>query len=132
MNPIGKDPLQSRIEITNWFILALCIAVSWFFMSRAFVLGITLGGLISIINFHWLYRDLKKVFQKLADGSKSAVMFKYYIRFIITAIALFLIVTRTEASIIGLLVGLSLVVINIIINTVINFLMTIKKGTGKI
>jgi hypothetical protein len=101
-------------------------------MSRAFVLGITLGGLISIINFHWLYRDLKKVFQKLADGSKSAVMFKYYIRFIITAIALFLIVTRTEASIIGLLVGLSLVVINIIINTVINFLMTIKKGTGKI
>ena len=122
MNHTGKDPLQSRIEITNWLVLAVLIAISWLFLSPRFVLGITLGGLISIINFHWLYRDLKKGFQKLADGSKSAIMFKYYIRFIVTGIALYFIMTGTNASIIGLVVGLSLVVVNIVFNAVINLL----------
>lgn len=124
MNPIEKDPLQSRIEITNWVVLAILVIISWFFSSSNFVLGIALGGLISIINFHWLYRDLKKVFRQIADGSKSAIMFKYYIRFIITGIAIFFIITGTNASVIGLLIGLSVVVINMVLNTVINFLTT--------
>ncbi|MBN1381974.1 MAG: ATP synthase subunit I [Deltaproteobacteria bacterium] len=108
--------------MTNWVILALFIAASWFFASRAFLLGITLGGLISIINFYWLYRDLKKVFRKLADGSKSSIMIKYYFRFIVTGIALFFIIAKTDASVVGLIVGLSLVVFNIILNSIINLI----------
>ncbi|MBN1664792.1 MAG: ATP synthase subunit I [Deltaproteobacteria bacterium] len=124
MNPIAKDPLQSRIEITNWVVLAVLIAVSWFFASPDCVLGITLGGLISIINYHWLYRDLKKVFQNTSDGAKSAIMFKYFVRFIITGVVILLILIGTKASVIGLLVGLSVVVINMVLNTVINILTT--------
>ena len=127
MNHTEKDPLQSRIEITNWVVLAILILISWFFMSRAFVLGILLGGLISIINFHWLYRDLKRVFRQLTNGSQAAIMFKYYIRFIITGIVIFFVITRTEASVIGLVIGLSLVVINILLNAFIN-MFSLKKN----
>lgn len=127
MNHTKKDPLQSRIEITNWAILAVLVLFSGIFMARNFTLGILVGGLISIVNFHWLYRDLKKVFQQLTDGSKKTIMFKYYIRFIVTGIVLFLVITRTDASVIGLVIGLSLVVINILLNTVIN-LITSKKS----
>jgi hypothetical protein len=126
MNRIEKDPLQSRIEITNWAVLATLTLISWLFMSHAFVLGILSGGLISIINFHWLYRDLTKVFRNLSDGAKSAIMFKYYIRFIVTGIVIFFVITRTDANVIGLVVGLSLVVLNILLNAFINVLLSKK------
>lgn len=126
MNLTEKDPLQSRIEITNWVVLAILTLISWFFMSKTFTLGLVLGGLVSIINFHWLYRDLKKVFQMLSDGAKKSIMIKYYLRFIVTGIVLFFIITRIDASVIGLLVGLSVVVINIMFNTVINVYLSRK------
>lgn len=128
MNHTEKDPLQSRIEITNWVVLAILILISWFFTSHAFVLGILLGGLISIINFHWLYRDLKNVFRQLSNGAKSVIMFKYYIRFIVTGIVIFFVITKTEANVIGLVIGLSLVVINILLNAFIN-MFSLKKNS---
>jgi len=106
--------------------LAILCLLGWLFMSRNFTLGLALGGLISIINFHWLYRDLKKIFQKLTDRPKGPIMIRYYIRFIITGIVLFFIIAKTEASVIGLLVGLSLVVVNMLLNVLINAL-TLKK-----
>jgi len=50
------------------------------------------------------------------------VVFKYYIRLAVTAIVLFFIITRMHVDVIGLIVGLSVVVISIIFTTVLELL----------
>jgi len=118
VNHTVKDPLQQRLEIFNWVMLGVFVLVSAFLFSSKFTLGILLGGLISIVNYHWLYRDVKMVFQHLNDRAKSRIMFKYYIRFGVTAIVLFFIVSSQIVDVIGLLIGLSTVIINIALTAV--------------
>ena len=122
MNRIEKDPFQRKLEIGNWIILGISLVVSSIFMPHIFTLGVLLGGLISIINFYWLYRSLRKAFHQVSDSTKSAVVFKFYIRLAVTAIVLFFIITRTPADVIGLIIGLSIVIINIIFMTVLELL----------
>jgi len=119
VNHTEKDPLQQRLEIVNWVMLGVFILVSAFLFSPKFTLGVLLGGMISIINYHWLYRDVKKVFQHLNDRAKSRIMFKYYIRFGVTAIVLFFIVSSQIVDVIGLLIGLSTVIINIVLTAIV-------------
>ncbi|MFA6413194.1 MAG: ATP synthase subunit I [Syntrophales bacterium] len=119
MNHTGKDPLQRRLEIVNWVMLGIFVLVSAFMFSPKFTLGVLLGGLISIVNYHWLYRDVKNVFQHLNDRAKSRIMFKYYIRFGVTAIVLFFIVSSQIVDVIGLLIGLSTVIINIVLTAIV-------------
>ena len=120
MSPIEKDPLQQKLEKLNWAILALLVLISLIFMKPPFTLGVLLGGLISIMNFVWLKRDLRVVFGSLTGRAKAAVMFRYYIRFFVSAVIIFFIITRTVADVLGLLVGLSIVVINIILSLLMN------------
>ena len=121
MSNIEKDPLQKKIETANWIILGMFLIISLFFMPVRFSLGILLGGVISIVNFHWLERDLRSVFQRLSEGSKSSVFLKYFIRFAVTATVLYFIISADIVDIIGLLVGLSLVMFNIVLTVVMAY-----------
>ncbi|HPQ45032.1 MAG TPA: ATP synthase subunit I [Syntrophales bacterium] len=118
MVDIKKTITQRNIEIGNWVLLGVFLILSFLFLSKGFTLGVLLGGLISIANFHWLYRDLRGSFMKHADRAKPFMMIKYYIRFIVTGVVLFFIITRTPAHVFGLLLGLSLVVINIVVTVI--------------
>ncbi len=114
MNHIQKDPLQKRLEWTNWLVLGSCFLAGLILVSEKFAFGVLLGGLISIVNFHWLHRDLKKVFLSRSGGaSRSSVMIRYYIRFAATAVVLYFIITGDLVNVIGLLIGLSIVIMNI-------------------
>jgi hypothetical protein len=119
VNRTEKDPLQKRLEITNWILLAVLVAGSLLLRSGRFSLGILLGGLISIINFHWLYRNLLGVFKKHLNRARAALMLRYYLRLAVTAIALYWIISRNLADVIGLVIGLSVVVMNIVLTTVL-------------
>ena len=118
MNPIEKDPLQRKLENLNWIILGIFILISLISMRAPFTLGILLGGLISIINFFWLKRDLRVVFSALTGRAKPALMFRYYLRFFVSAVIIYFIITKTIVDVIGLLIGLSVVVINIVLTLV--------------
>ena len=118
MNLTGKDPFQQRLEVVNWVVLAVFVLASAVIFSLNFTLGVLLGGLISIVNYHWLCRDVKKVFQHLTDRAKSRIMFKYYLRFGVTAVVLFFIISSRIVDVIGLLIGLSTVIINIALSAV--------------
>jgi len=118
MNHTEKDPLQKKIEITNWIIMGILLMLSFFFMPYRFTLGMVLGGFISIVNFHWLDRDLRKVFSRLSERSGSFVMVKYFIRITVTAVVLYFIISADIVDIIGLLIGLSTVVITMVFTAI--------------
>jgi hypothetical protein len=90
VNLIVKDPLQRKIEIANWIVLAVIFIISWIFSPFDFYLGVLLGG----------------------------VMVKYYIRLVLTAIVLYFLIANGTVHVIGLLIGLSVVVINIILTVI--------------
>jgi hypothetical protein len=114
-----KDPLQKRLEITNWILLASLVVGSLVLQSTRLSLGILLGGLISVVNFHWLYRNLLTVFNKYPYRAHSALMLRYYIRLAVTAIVLYWIISRSLVDVIGLVIGLSVVVMNIVLTTLL-------------
>ena len=118
MNLILKDPLQRKIEIANWIVLAILFITSWIFTPFDFYLGVLLGGFISILNFYWMERGLRGIFTNTAGNVKGGVLVKYYIRLVLTAIVLYFLIANGTVHAIGLLIGLSVVVINIIITLI--------------
>lgn len=122
MNPIEKDQIQKKIEIANWIFLALFFIPSLIFAPLKFALGVLLGGFISIINFHWLVRGLQNAFQNLGDEGniKTPIMTKYIIRLVIIGVVLFLLISGGTVSVVGLVIGLSVVVIGITITLIIS------------
>lgn len=119
MNPTEKDPLQKRLEITNWILLAILVVGSLLLHSSRFSLGVLYGGLISIVNFHWLYRNLLNVFTKYPMQARKALLLRYYIRLTVLAFVLYWIISGNLVDVIGLVIGLSVVVLNIILTTVL-------------
>jgi hypothetical protein len=119
VNHTEKDPLQRRLEITNWILLAVLAAASLLLGSSRFSLGLISGGLISIVNFHWLYRNLLSVFAKHLHRARGALMIRYYLRLAVTAAVLYWLISGNLVDVIGLLIGLSVVVLNIVLTTIL-------------
>lgn len=120
MNLIVKDPLQRRIEIFNWIILAIVFILSLIFSPIKFSLGVLLGGFISIVNFYWMDRSLRNAFEKNTGNIKGLVVGKYFLRLALTAIVLYFLIAYETVNVIGLLIGLSVVMINIIFMVITN------------
>jgi len=94
-------------------------AASFLLRSSRFSLGLLCGGLISIVNFHWLYRNLLSVFAKHLHRARGALMIRYYLRLAVTAAVLYWLISGNLVDVIGLLIGLSVVVMNIVLTTVL-------------
>jgi len=127
---IEKDPLQQKIEMANWVLLGVFVLLSLVVMSFKFALGVLIGGLICIVNFYRLHKNLVDVITRSPQSAKSAMMIKYYIRMAVTAVVLYFIVTSGFVDVVGLLIGLSIVVINIILTTAVMMFLSKKKLSG--
>jgi len=123
---IEKDPLQQKIEMANWVLLGVFVLFSLVVMSFKFALGVLIGGLICIVNFYRLHKNLVDVITRSPQSAKSAMMIKYYIRMAVTAVVLYFIVTSGFVDVVGLLIGLSIVVINIILTTAVMMFLSKK------
>jgi hypothetical protein len=118
VNLIVKDPLQKNIEFVNWIVLAVFFIPALILTPFKFALGILLGGFISIINFYWMERGLCGLFIKTSKNVKASIIIKYYIRLGLIAIVLYFLIANGTVNVIGLLIGLSVVVINIIVTLI--------------
>ncbi len=119
MKPIKRNTLPQKIETSGWLLLALLIALSLPFNSFRLTLGIILGGAISVINFHLLSKNLLNFVLQDMNHLMAAVIYRYFIRLAATAVALYFIISRDIANVIGLVIGLSVIVIDILITTVL-------------
>ena len=120
MNLIVKDPLQRRIELANWIILTVIFIPAAIFAPFKFALGVLMGGFISIVNFYWMDRSLRSAFEKNTGNIKGLVVGKYFLRLALTAIVLYFLIAYKTVNVIGLLIGLSVVMINIIVMVITN------------
>jgi hypothetical protein len=82
-------------------------------MSPQFTLGVGFGGIIILINYQVLYFVLRKALIPGRLSSPKVVIAKYYLRLLGTGFILYVLIAKKLVDPIGLLIGLSVVVINL-------------------
>ena len=114
--------IQQRMIIfiskSNWFIFCVVSLLAFINTPRHFALGIFCGGLIVTLNFQALRFTIRRAFKntsRVATQGQSilpGVIVKYYLRFILSGVMLFLLISKNIVDPLGLIAGLSVVVVS--------------------
>ncbi len=113
-----EQRLIKFILITNWILFSIVSIVGLLITTPNFAKGIIFGGLIVTINFHMLFRTLKKAFRPPHLASHNVILAKYYLRFIVSGFIIFVLISSHYVHPIGLFIGLSVVVASIMLATI--------------
>jgi len=126
---VDWENFSKHFKVQGWLILLIFGLLSFWLMTPAFTLGIILGGLIVIANFNLLQYTIRSAFS--SEGTmfnmKKAIVVQYYFRLAILGIIIYILATNEWVDMVGLLIGLSIVVINII-TMGIRFALKISSG----
>ncbi|MBW2011255.1 MAG: ATP synthase subunit I, partial [Deltaproteobacteria bacterium] len=109
------------ITYTNWILFFVVSVLGLILSPPDFARGIIFGGLLVTINFHLLYRTLKKAFKPKHLSSLSVILAKRYFRFIVSGFIIFFLISKHYVDPLGLLIGLSIVVASIIFAAIFEF-----------
>jgi hypothetical protein len=115
-----------RLKIANWLVLGGLVVAGFIWRGREFALGILVGGLVAVINFHLLHQALKGMLEQAAGSpeeargqAKAFFAARQLLRFFALLFVIYLLVGQGWVDIIGLVVGLSTVVLTLILAAVI-------------
>lgn len=110
-------PIQQRILAfvtrTNWLIFIAASLLGYINLPLDFAKGIMAGGVIVTVNFHLLSRTLTRSLSPQNLSSSNIVLAKYYLRFFISALIIFFLISKQFVNPLGLVMGLSVVVLSI-------------------
>jgi hypothetical protein len=106
--------LPSQLARRNWVILALLLLGSLPFGNLALSLGILAGGLIAIGGFIALRSSLDRLLGQPTGGSRPSYLFGCFIRLAVLSIILGVLIAIVKIHVIGLVIGLSVVIINLL------------------
>jgi len=115
---ITEDNLFTVISRGSWLTLSIIAAGSVLFSSISFAGGVLAGGVLVILNFYWLRNILDRFLRVPGQHAVKFVQLRYLLRLALISIAIYFLIVRTEISILGLILGLSVVVINIFFLTI--------------
>lgn len=108
-----------HLKIANWVVLAILVAGGYLLKGREFALGVLAGGVLVVVNFHLLHRFLKGTLEKAQidpeSKAKAQAFFaaKQLLRFFGLLAIVYLLVRHGWVDVIGLVVGLSTVVLTL-------------------
>ena len=100
----------------NWIVLLILSSFSHLMMSPSLTIGVILGGFIIIANFRIFQNTIRRAFSSegVMTVSKMVVILKYYFRLLGLGVILYVLITKGWVDPIGLVIGLSTVVISIV------------------
>jgi diacylglycerol kinase len=115
-----------RLKIANWLVLAGLVVAGFIWRGREFALGILVGGLVAVINFHLLHQALKGMLERAASSpeetrgqAKAFFAARQLLRFFALLFVIYLLVSQGWVNIFGLVVGLSTVVLTLILAAIV-------------
>lgn len=118
-----EQHILNFVRRSNW-VLFFCLAVPGaIYLDPRLVFGFICGALIVTINFHLLTRTLRNAFVPDRVVSKNVILAKYYLRFFVSGLLLFVLIAGRLVDPLGLIAGLSVVVASMFLAT----LFAIKK-----
>ncbi len=118
---------------SNWYLFILATLLGFINTPFEFALGILCGGLLVTLNFHVLRRTVFKTFDpekiRVYGGRAilNGVLIKYYIRFAISGMVIFALINQNIVDPMGLILGLSVVVVSLMAATTLELTRLIFK-----
>ncbi len=114
MAAINEDNLFAVIIKGSLGLLAVLTLGSLALFSAKASLGVLAGGTIAIVNFLWMRSVLQRILGLLPANPSRYALMRYIGRMTVTGLALYFVLTSGWFSLAGLLVGLSIIVVNIL------------------
>ena len=114
MTAIDEENLFAVIIKGSISLLLILTLIGFAFFSMQTGLGLLAGGIIAIVNFIWMRNVLQRILGLLPAKPQLYSQVRFIARISITGVILFFIITSGFVSLAGLLVGLSVIVVNII------------------
>jgi hypothetical protein len=122
------------LKLANWTILAVLVALGFLWQGPRFGLGVLVGGLLMVLNFHWLHHNLKGLLEGAAGAPegqpgqlKAFFAARQFLRFGVALVVLFLLLRQEWVNIFGLMVGLSTTVLTLMAVALIEVIKLKKK-----
>jgi hypothetical protein len=122
------------LKLANWTILALLVGLGYLWQGPQFALGVLVGGLLMVFNFHWLHHNLKGLLEGTAGAPegqaghfKAFFAARQFLRFGVALVVLFLLLRQEWVNIFGLVVGLSTTVLTLMAVAFIEMIKLNKK-----
>lgn len=115
---ITENNLFAILSAGNWVVLALMAAGGLLFGTARFATGVLAGGLIAVVNCYWLYSILQRAMQLPVRKAVRFAQARYFIRLVVIAVIVSALIIYQGINIPGLLLGLSVLVVNIILITI--------------
>jgi asparagine N-glycosylation enzyme membrane subunit Stt3 len=123
---INEDNIFPKLIKGSLLMSVVAGAASALIFSPRFGISLLAGGLLATANFLWLRRGLEASLQLTPRIASRFATLRFLLRLAIMALLLYVLIVQIGADIFGLLLGLSVLVINIIIFSI--YLSTRKGG----
>jgi hypothetical protein len=115
---INDEDIITVLNAGSWVLLALLAIAGWLLFSRHFAAGVVAGGVLAIANFYWLHSIMRRTLILPKGKAQRFAMSRYMLRLVLIGVAVWFMIVRFKIDLIGLLVGLSVLVINIFALTI--------------
>jgi hypothetical protein len=116
-----KVEIQKRILTfvtrSNWILFLMISILGFLLLPADFARGMLFGGLLVTLNFHLLAKTLKSALTPPHLSSHNVVIAKYFLRFLGSGFIIFILIAGNFVHPLGLIIGLSVVVLSILLAT---------------
>jgi hypothetical protein len=124
-----------RLDRLCYLLLIVFAATAMIFFSLRAAVGVAVGGVISIVNFHWLKQAIDFVILKGAEGKVGKrVGLQYAGRYALIALVLFVTIRFSIADPVYVMAGLMIYVLAVLLEAVLEIAKTIIRDypNGKV
>jgi ATP synthase I chain len=111
---INENNIFTVLTTGSWLLLALLTCVGLIFGSRQFAAGVLAGGVLAVANFYWLLGIMKRVLTLPAARAGRFAQLRFVVRLALMGVVIWALIVHVGVDPIGLIVGLSVLVMNII------------------
>jgi hypothetical protein len=118
----GNSGVEPRIFRTMAFAVALAVLISLPFASWRTTVGLLLGGVLSLLNHHWLSSSTAAAFTALVHGAKPKLkVAQYILRYLVIASVVFLAYKLNIVSLAATIAGLCSFVVALFVEALREF-----------
>lgn len=109
------ETIYEELKEKYWLVLFIFSSTSYFLLNPATTLGIIIGGILIITNFHIFQYTLSKAFENNGKLKKRRILIylNYYFRLFALGVIIFVLLKIGHIDPVGLVIGLSTVVVAI-------------------
>lgn len=124
--------LSHRRILTLMAFAALFGSIAGFiFVSASFGIGVLIGGALSLVNYYWLKRSLKTVFDSAVAGEKPQFLAgRYFLRYLVFGAILTVVYLTKAVPVVAVLLGLASFAIAIIFEAFIRLFNSFSNKKG--